>query len=136
MNYQKNVNMKERIDKYRAFFSENRLFTKLKLYARKAGIKTVYTVLLLFYAYRRKETPAWAKRIIIGAIGYFISPIDAIPDLTPLIGYTDDIGVLSFGLATIACFVNKEVKIKAKIKLKDWFGAYDEAELVEVDDKL
>jgi len=128
--------MKDQLDKYRAFFSENRLFRKLKTYARSAGIKAVYMVLLLFYAYKRKETPAWAKRIIIGAIGYFISPIDVIPDLTPVIGYTDDIGILSFGLVTIACFVNKEVKIRAKTKLKDWFGAYDEAELSEVDEKL
>ena len=128
--------MKDQFDKYREFFSENRLFRKLKQYARNAGIKTVYTVLLLFYAYRRKETPAWAKRIILGAIGYFISPIDAIPDLTPLIGYTDDLSILSFGLVTIACFINKEVKIKAKTKLKDWFGAYDEEELADIDKQL
>ncbi len=128
--------MKDQFDKYKEFFSENRLFRKLKQFARNAGIKTVYTVLLLFYAYRRKETPAWAKRIILGAIGYFISPIDAIPDLTPLIGYTDDLSILSFGLVTIACFVNKEVKIKAKTKLKDWFGAYDEEELSEIDKQL
>ena len=114
----------------------DRLFRKLKQYARNAGIKTVYTVLLLFYAYRRKETPAWAKRIILGAIGYFISPIDAIPDLTPLIGYTDDLSILSFGLVTIACFINKEVKVKAKTKLKDWFGAYDEEELADIDKQL
>ncbi len=128
--------MKDQFDKYREFFSENRLFRKLKQYARNAGIKTVYTVLLLFYAYRRKETPAWAKRIILGAIGYFISPIDAIPDLTPLIGYTDDLSILSFGLVTIACFINKEVKVKAKTKLKDWFGAYDEEELADIDKQL
>ena len=128
--------MKTPYDKYREFFSESRLFNKLKSYARKVGIKTVYTVLLLFYAYKREETPGWAKRIVLGALGYFISPIDALPDLTPLIGYTDDISILSFGLVTIACFVNKEVKIKAKTKLKDWFGAYDEEELAEVDSKI
>jgi len=128
--------MKNPTDKYKEFFSENKLLKKLKLYAKNAGIKTVYTVLLLFYAYRRKETPSWAKNIILGAIGYFISPIDAVPDLTPILGYTDDISVLSFGLVTIACYVNKEVKVKAKVKLKDWFGAYDEEELADIDEKL
>ena len=67
---------------------------------------------------------------------YFIAPIDALPDLTPIVGYTDDLGVLSFGLVTIACYVNKEVKEKARGKLKDWFGEYDEAELTAVDDSL
>lgn len=128
--------MKNQTDKYKEFFSESKLIKKLKLYAKNAGIKTVYTVLLLFYAYRRKETPTWARNIILGAIGYFISPIDAVPDLTPILGYTDDIGVLSFGLVTIACYVNKEVKVKAKTKLKDWFGAYDEEELADIDNQL
>jgi len=128
--------MKKIIEKYKDRFSESKMWTKLKDYARYAGIKTTYMVLLLFNAYKRKETPSWAKNIIIGAIGYFISPIDAIPDLTPILGYTDDIGVLSFGLVTIACYVDKEVKAKSKGQLTKWFGDYDEAELEEIDAKL
>jgi uncharacterized membrane protein YkvA (DUF1232 family) len=116
--------------------TEGRLWKKLKRYAQQAGLKTVYTVLLLFYAFKRKETPAWAKNIILGTLGYFLAPLDAIPDLTPIIGYTDDVGVLSFGLVTIACYVNDGVKEKAKIRLKKWFRQYDEAVLVEVDEKL
>jgi uncharacterized membrane protein YkvA (DUF1232 family) len=92
--------------------------------------------LLLYYAYKRSETPSWAKNIIIGVIGYFIAPIDAIPDLTPFFGYTDDIGILSFGLVTIACYVNEDVKENARQKLHKWFGDYDEDELREVDAQL
>lgn len=117
-------------------FSEPGMWKKIKNYATKAGQQTVYTVLLLYYAYKRKDTPLWAKNIIIGTIGYFISPIDALPDLTPIIGYTDDIGVLSFGLVTIACYVNEEVRVKARGKLSKWFKSFDEADLKAVDDKL
>jgi uncharacterized membrane protein YkvA (DUF1232 family) len=117
-------------------FSENRFWNKLRNYARQAGLKTVYAALLLFYAYRRKDTPYWAKNIVLGTLGYFLSPIDAVPDLTPIIGYTDDIGVLAFGLVTIAAYVNQEVKEKAKGQLHRWFGTYDEDELAEVDAKL
>jgi uncharacterized membrane protein YkvA (DUF1232 family) len=128
--------MKKTIQKYRNRFSEIKMWQKLKNSAKQAGLKSVYTILLLYYAYKRSETPSWAKNIIIGVIGYFIAPIDAIPDLTPFFGYTDDIGILSFGLVTIACYVNEDVKENARQKLHKWFGDYDEDELREVDAQL
>lgn len=128
--------MKEIIKKYRHYFSDERFWAKLRNQARKAGIKIVYTALLLFYAYRRKETPTWARSIILGVLGYFLAPIDLIPDLTPILGYTDDLGVLAFGLVTIAAYVNEEVRQKARGRLNQWFGDYDEAELKEVDEQL
>lgn len=128
--------MKNPFSKYAVFFSENQLLNKIKDYFRQAGLKVVYSALLMFYAFTRKETPVWAKNIILGVLGYFVAPIDAVPDLTPLIGYTDDLGVLSFGLVTIACYVNEEVRNRAKLRLRDWFGTYDEAELVEIDSQL
>jgi uncharacterized membrane protein YkvA (DUF1232 family) len=117
-------------------FTENKLWRKLNAYARQAGIKVVYAALLLYYAYRRKDTPHWARRVVIGVLGYFLSPIDALPDLTPILGYTDDLGVLAFGLVTIAAYVDTSVKQQAREKLHAWFGAYDEEELKEVDDKV
>lgn len=128
--------MKNIFKKYGNWFSEKKMWKKFKDYAKQAGLKTVYSALLLFYAYQRKDTPSWAKNIILGVLGYFIAPIDAIPDLTPIIGYTDDIGVLSFGLVTIACYVNEEVKEKARKRLGKWFSNYNEEELKEVDAQL
>jgi uncharacterized membrane protein YkvA (DUF1232 family) len=117
-------------------FKENKLWRKLNAYARQAGIKVVYAALLLYYAYRRKDTPHWARRVVVGVLGYFLSPIDALPDLTPILGYTDDLGVLAFGLVTIAAYVDAGVKQQAREKLQAWFGAYNEEELKEIDDKV
>ena len=122
--------------KYIPNFSENGLWKKLSAHASKLGQKTIYSVLLLFYAYRRKETPYWAKNIVLGVLGYLITPIDFIPDLTPIIGYTDDIGILSFGLVTIAAFVNDDVKVESRAKLAKWFDTLDEDTLSEVDTQL
>ncbi|WP_211605080.1 YkvA family protein [Vreelandella arcis] len=47
----------------------------------------------------------WAKTTIYGALGYFISPVDAIPDLAPIVGYADDIGVLAGALAMVAAHI-------------------------------
>ena len=128
--------MKNPFKKYADFFSENSLLKKIKNYFKEAGTKVVYSALLLFYAFKRKETPLWAKNIILGVLGYFIAPFDALPDLTPILGYTDDLGVLSFGVVTLACYINKDVRTKAKGKLKEWFGEYDEKEIAEIDAQL
>lgn len=127
----KNIN-----NKYEKQYSEKNLWNKIQTYAKAAGHQVVYTALLLFYAYRRSDTPKWAKSVILGALGYFIAPIDAIPDLSPIIGYTDDFGVLTLGLVTIAAYVNDEVKTQARNKLKSWFGTINDKDLQAVEDKL
>jgi len=128
--------MKNPFKSYISRFSENKFWKKIARFARHAGVKTVYSALLLFYAYQRKETPTWAKRIVLGTLGYLIYPFDALPDLTPIIGYTDDFGVLSFGLVTIACYINEGVRAKAREQLGRWFGNYEEQDLLEVDARL
>jgi uncharacterized membrane protein YkvA (DUF1232 family) len=115
---------------------ESSLWKKITKYAKNAGLKVVYSALLLYYAYRRKDTPAWAKRIITGTLAYFIAPLDAIPDLTPFLGFTDDLGILGIGLVMVAAYINEEVRANARANLVSWFGDVDEAELKEVDDKL
>ena len=106
--------------------TELTLSQKIGKVAKKAGTKVIYSVLLMWYAFQRRETPAWAKRIILGVLGYFLTPIDMIPDITPIVGYTDDLGLLGLGLVAIAAYVNDEVKQEARTKLKSWFKSYDE----------
>lgn len=128
--------MKPDLSRFRRFFTESGFWQKLGQAAGRAGQKLVYSALLLYFAYKRKETPRWAKRVVLGSLGYLIMPLDFIPDLSPIIGYTDDLGVISFGLVTIAAYVNKEVRTKARAKLSTWFGEADEQLLNEVDDQI
>ena len=58
---------------------------------------------------------------IIGALGYFISPIDAIPDFLPG-GLVDDGGVIATAVATLACCSDPEVVAAAKAKASKWFN--------------
>ncbi|MFT4826667.1 MAG: uncharacterized membrane protein YkvA (DUF1232 family) [Halioglobus sp.] len=103
-------------------FTEDSFWGKLKNYAKSAGKEVVTKALLLYYAGKQENTPAWAKATIIGSLGYFIAPLDAIVDLTPAIGYADDLGVLALALATVAAYINDEVRDKASLKIQDWFG--------------
>ena len=67
---------------------------------------------------------------------YLLSPLDSIPDLTPFIGFTDDLGIISFGLVSIACYIDKDVREKAKTKLLSLIKEVDEKEILAVDAKL
>ena len=98
-------------------FSFSKIIKYLQRYLTQLSTQGVYAALLLYYSWSNKDTPAWAKKIIVGALAYFVSPIDAIPDLTPFIGMTDDIGLMSFSLVTIACYINEDVRLKAYNRL-------------------
>lgn len=126
----------KKLNRYAAKFSEIRFWKSAKAFIKPLGYKTLYSVLLLYYSYKKSDTPYWAKHIVLGALGYLITPIDAIPDLTPILGYTDDIGVLTFGLMTIACHVDMQVRMNARKQMKAWFGDLNLPAIQEVDKKL
>jgi uncharacterized membrane protein YkvA (DUF1232 family) len=121
---------------YRRYFSESVLWNVLKKRARQIGIQVVYAVMLLYYAFRKPGTPFWAKNVILGALGYFLAPFDAIPDLSPLIGYTDDLGVMLFALVTVSMYIDEGIREQARTKLQSWFGPFDPSALDEVEKRL
>ena len=122
--------------KYAEYYSKESLWNKLKLNARKAGVKVVYAALILFYAMESKNVGLKTKVSIAAALGYFILPTDAIFDLTPLIGYSDDLGVLLFVLSQVASSITPEVKEKARQKVDEWFGTVDPADIAEIELKI
>ena len=67
---------------YGCYFSNSGLWNKVKSVAQKAGVKVVYAVLLLYYVTIDENVSAGDKAKIYGALGYFILPIDFIPDIT------------------------------------------------------
>ena len=55
----------------------------------------------MYYCMCDRNTPLWAKVEIATALGYLLMPMDAIPDPTPLLGFTDDAGAISVALGQI-----------------------------------
>lgn len=90
--------------------------------AKRAGVEVVRKALQLFYVLRRPDTPAWAKRTVIGALAYLVLPLDAVPDLLPLVGFTDDLSIITAALGTVAFYVNDDVRAAADAKVAGWFG--------------
>lgn len=102
-------------------YSDEGFWNKLKSYATAAGRDVVEVALKLYYAMRDPDTPDTAKAIIIGALAYFIIPLDAVADLLPG-GYVDDWGALMGALWTVSRHIKEEHAEKAKEKLGKWFG--------------
>jgi len=102
-------------------YSEPRFWRKVSRHASSAGRDVLEKALWLYYGVKDPATPKWARRVIYGALGYFILPLDALPDLAPLVGYTDDLGVLAAALAAVAFTLSDDVKAKSRNRLARWF---------------
>lgn len=109
-------------------FTSGEFLEKISKIAKRAGAKLVYVSLILYYTLQSDKVSVKDKAIIIGALGYLISPLDVIPDAIPIIGLGDDLAVLLYVLSKIGN-VSEEIKDKAKSKLVKWF---DEDEMEEI----
>ena len=111
-------------------FSQSEFVEKIARIAKRAGAKLVYAALILFYTLQSDRVSAKEKAMIIGALGYMISPLDVVPDAIPIVGLTDDMAVLLFVLKKIWDDVDPTVSARAKEKLSKWF---DDDEIAEID---
>jgi uncharacterized membrane protein YkvA (DUF1232 family) len=103
-------------------FDHGSFWDKVKNFAKSAGKEVIEKALWLYYSAQQPGTPVWAKTVIYGALAYFVLPVDAIPDLIPVAGYTDDLGALAAALGTVAAYVTNDVKALAHAKMGEWFN--------------
>ena len=104
-------------------FSQSEFAENISRIAKRAGAKLVYAALILYYTLQSD------KAIIIGALGYMISPLDVIPDAIPIAGLTDDLAVLLFVLKKVWTGIDPEIVEQARKKLSKWF---DDEEISEI----
>ncbi len=111
-------------------FSSGDFVDKIQRIAKRAGSKLVYGSLLLYYTMQSDKVSRKDKAIIIGALGYLISPLDVMPDAIPIVGLADDMAVLVYVLKKVWSLVSDEARQKAKDKMHLWF---DDDEMNDVD---
>jgi len=110
-------------------FSQSEFVEKISRIAKRAGAKLVYAALILYYTLQSDKVSRADKAMIIGALGYMISPLDVIPDAIPIAGLTDDLAVLLYVLKKVWTGIDPEIVAQAKEKLSKWF---DEDEIAEI----
>ncbi len=118
-------------EEYKDKFSQQGFIDKISRIAKRAGAKLVYAALVLYYTLQSDQVSLKDKTVIIGALGYLISPLDVIPDAVPIAGLTDDLTVLIYVVNKVWNNVGEDVKTKAREKLSTWF---DENELKAADE--
>lgn len=78
--------------------------------------------LVLFYCLKDRDTPAWARSAIIGALGYVVLPTDLLPDFLPAIGFTDDWGAVLAAIGVVARHIKPAHREKARAQLARLLG--------------
>ena len=114
---------------YASKFTQKDFVEKISRIAKRAGAKLVYAALILYYTLQSDKVSKADKAIIIGALGYMISPLDVIPDAIPIAGLTDDLAVLLYVLKKVWTGIDPEIIEQAKKRLSKWF---DEEEISEI----
>lgn len=107
--------------KYADSFSEDGFWDKIKGVAGKAGKKVIKEALLLWYVLKSPDVPWTQKSAIIGALGYFVAPLDLIPDFIPVAGFTDDAAALVAVHEMVQASITPEIEEQAENKIRELF---------------
>lgn len=107
-------------EKYEKYYSEQKFWKKLRAIASKIGVKVAYPALLLYYTLLDPAVNLRHKSMIIAALGYFILPVDAIPDVLLPLGYSDDIAILLTVIGMVKSHITEATKAQARQVLREW----------------
>ena len=111
------------IEKYGTYYSDNRLWKKIERVAKKVGATVLLPVFTLYYMLQDDKVSLQHKAYIVVALGYFILPIDLIPDgILPVIGFTDDIAVMTLVLKLVKDSITPEIKARANQRVAEVMG--------------
>ena len=113
----------EKLDpKYAENYSEESFWDKITGVVKKAGAELIYKALQLYYATQNPACPVAVKGTIFAALGYFILPLDLIPDVIPFVGFSDDLLAIGAAIGMAHMYIDDEVLRKAKNKMRELFG--------------
>lgn len=118
---EKQITEKE-LQKYEQHYSDGGFLEKLTKYGKIIGINALYKAVQLWFVMQKPDVPAGTKAVIMGALGYLIAPLDFLPDIMPVLGYTDDLVAITFALIKVQGYIDEEVERKSKNLLTKIFG--------------
>lgn len=106
------------LKKYAENYDEKKMWSKIKDFFFEAGINLVIKVVQLWYVLQKPEVPGHVKVAIMGAIAYFVMPVDFILDVLPG-GYQDDLLAVTLTLIATEEYIDDEVRRKAREKVME-----------------
>ncbi|MBQ6952533.1 MAG: DUF1232 domain-containing protein [Bacteroidales bacterium] len=119
----------QNLPRFQRYYSAESFWKKIQRLVKRAGAKTVYYALVLYYTLKDRATPYRYKAVIAGALGYLILPADMVPDLLPFAGLADDWAALTAAVMYVLTAITPEIKEKAKQQLENWFGPVSQEDI-------
>lgn len=83
-----------------------------------ANLPFAEDLLAAYYCAFDKQTPRHVQASLLGAIAYFILPFDFVPDVLPVLGFTDDAAILATAIKLVASNITSEHREAARAALK------------------
>ncbi len=105
--------------KHDAHYSDNSFKEKVHSLPSSAGSKVLRQAMILYVLLKDKDAPKWLKTSIIGVLGYFIFPIDLIPDFLPG-GYIDDLALMAGLVRQLCVYTTPEVMSQVDELMPEW----------------
>lgn len=124
----------ENKDKFSAYFSESGLADKLIDYGKIVGSKVAYPVILLYSALLSPTTASKDKLLITSYLGYFILPMDLIPDFIAGVGFADDAAAITACLTALRHLLSPAVCEDANKRICKIFGEVDTEAMSKITD--
>jgi len=90
----------------------------IKLKRVAAKLPFVEDLLAAYYCAFDRQTPRHVQAALLGALAYFILPFDFVPDMLPVLGFTDDAAVLAAAIRTVASHINSDHRAAARAALQ------------------
>ena len=112
--FDENQITEKELQKYEQHYSDASFLEKATKYGKLIGINALYKAVQLWFVMQKPDVPATTKAVIMGALGYLIAPLDFLPDLMPVLGYTDDFVAITFALIKVQGYIDEEVERKSK----------------------
>ena len=94
-------------------FNDQGFLRKLARYALRLGRPVVEQLYALYFMLRAEATPMRSKMVIVGALLYFVSPLDLVPDILGPLGFSDDLAVIAMVFKQVKAYLTDDIRSKA-----------------------
>jgi uncharacterized membrane protein YkvA (DUF1232 family) len=97
------------------------LFRKFRAKLKRVGRRIPFAedILAAYFCTLDPATPNRVRLVLLGAIAYFVMPLDVLPDLLPLVGFADDAALLLAAVSQVAGSINESHREQARAALRD-----------------
>lgn len=92
----------------------------MKTAAAAVGKSLAEKVLVAYYVARDPATSPWARGVLVSALAYVGMPVDALPDVTPIVGFSDDATVVALALGVVAASIRPRHHRQSRKTMRRW----------------